>query len=268
VRAGIVISGVGAYNTYTKLMPQEQAGAARAELESLPQSMAAATAYVGLSKDPRTLGFGGENRWLFSSYDHEATWQRRNELVEGKAHFCYLSFPSLKSDHAQAHTAELMAPVDAAPFARWSAGRWRRRGDDYDAIKRRIGDALVDMVESAYPGFRDCVAFMEVATPLTAQHFTGHKEGAIYGLAGVPERYQSKFARIHTPLAGLLLTGSDAAGHGVVGATMGGLMTASAVLGPTSNFIKLLADMDRFSASLRTSAQPMPSALAQAKRLQ
>jgi all-trans-retinol 13,14-reductase len=248
--ADVVISNVGAYNTYAKLLPADTALPFRDELDTAAQSMSTVTAYVGLRDTPRSLGFQGENLWLFSSYDHADIYRRRNELSEGRAHFCYLSFPSLKNEHAVGHTAELTAPIDAAVFERWAKGAWKKRGPEYEALKRRIADALIAFVECNYPGFRELVEFVELATPLSAEHFTSHRGGAIYGIAGVPDRYRKPICRVHTPVENLLLTGSDAAGHGVVGAAMGAVMTASVVLGPRGNFLKLLGDMERFSASL------------------
>jgi phytoene dehydrogenase-like protein len=248
--ADVVISDVGAYNTFARLLPADFAGSVRRDLAGIPQSMSVVTAYVGLSGSPRALGFQGENQWLFSSYDHDDIYRRRNELLEGKAHFCYLSFPSLKNEQSGAHTAELTAPIDAAAFARWAQGSWKKRGEEYEALKRRIGDTLIDFVEATYPGFRSLVDFVEVATPLSSEAFTSHKDGAIYGLAGVPDRYRKPVCRVRTPIDGLYLAGSDAAGHGVVGAAMGGLLTASVVLGERSNFLKLLSEMVQYSAAL------------------
>jgi all-trans-retinol 13,14-reductase len=249
--AEAVISNAGAVTTYTKLFPASVPNPYRELLQDFPQSMGVATAYLGLRESPRALGFEGENNWLFSSFDHDAVYARRHELLEGRANFCYLSFPSLKNPHAEGHTAELTAPIDIAQLQAWAGQPWKRRGEDYERLKQRIAQGLTDAVEAAFPGFRSLVDYIEVATPLTAQHFTGHAGGAIYGVAAIPERYRSACFRVHTPIENLFLTGSDVGTHGVVGAAVGGLMTASALLGPQGNFLKLLAEMEQYSASLK-----------------
>lgn len=74
-----------------------------------------------------------------------------------------------------------------------------------------------------------------MSTPLTNEHFTSHPDGAIYGLACVPERYdktKSPWFDVTTPIEGLFLTGVDAGGSpGIAGAMMGGLATTLKILG-------------------------------------
>ena len=81
--------------------------------------------------------------------------------------------------------------------------------------------------------------YHELATPLSFEHFTAHPGGAIYGLPGVPHRYRLKWLGIRTPIPGLLLTGSDVCGHGIVGAMMGGAGTAAHLLG-TAGLLRIM----------------------------
>ena len=52
--------------------------------------------------------------------------------------------------------------------------------------------------------------------------------GSIYGLEPVPERYQTRALRPRTPLPGLFLSGADMASVGVMGAMVGGVLSAVA----------------------------------------
>ena len=86
-------------------------------------------------------------------------------------------------------------------------------------------------MERRLPGFRDLVAFQELSTPLSVEHFTAHPGGRIYGVPPTPERFRTRAFRVHTPIDGLLLAGTDAASLGVTGAFMGGALAAGAALG-------------------------------------
>ena len=205
------------------------------------------TLYLGLRESPATLGFRGENHWLFDGFDHDALFARRNELAQGRAAMAYLSFPSLKDPLADKSTAEIIAPVDYEVFAPWRSRPWRRRGADYEALKETISEALLELVERHYPGFRDLVAYRELSTPLTVQHFTGALRGGIYGLPATPERFRRGWLGPRTPVPNLLLTGSDAAAPGIVGAMMGGVMTASYLLGPRG-FPRIMAAVKAYAA--------------------
>jgi all-trans-retinol 13,14-reductase len=177
---------------------------------------------------------------LFEGDDHDVLFARRNELLEGRPTGAYLSFPSLKDPVARQHTAEVIGFLDHAALGRWRGLPWKRRGSEYEAAKRRMAAGLLSLVERHYPGFGELVDYQEIATPLSVEHFTAHPLGAIYGLPGVPERYAVPGLGITTPLPGLLLTGSDVAVHGVVGAMMGGVGTAAHILGG-AGFMRIMA---------------------------
>ena len=137
-------------------------------------------------------------------------YARRNELFDGRALFAYLSFPSLKDSRAQRHTAEIIAPLDYRSLEAYREEPWRRRSVDYESAKSRIAQALIDIVEQHYPGFRDLVEYSELGTPLTFEYFTGAPSGDIYGYPGTPNRYRMKWLGVNTPVRNLYLTGTDA----------------------------------------------------------
>jgi phytoene dehydrogenase-like protein len=91
--------------------------------------------------------------------------------------------------------------------------------------------ALLNLVERYHPGFGDLVEYSELGTPLTFEHFTAAPSGAIYGYPGTPERYRNRWLGPRTPIRNLYLTGSDVALPGIMGAMMGGVVTASCLLG-------------------------------------
>jgi phytoene dehydrogenase-like protein len=143
----------------------------------------------------------------------------------------FLSFPSLKDPQQEVATAEIIAPIDRVAFERWADLPWKRRGSDYELLKSTISTALLSFVEAHHPGFAALVDYAELATPLTVEHFTGNRDGSIYGLPAVPARYLTDALHVTTPVRGLLLTGSDVCGQGIVGAMLGGVMTVGHVLG-------------------------------------
>jgi all-trans-retinol 13,14-reductase len=254
-RAPVVVSNAGARVTYEQLLSLDTAPrvrAARLDLQRFPTAYGVVQLFLGLKESARSLGFRGENHWIFESFDHDTMWARRNDLLTGYSGGAYLSFPSLKDPSARQHTAEIIAPLDHAALLDWHSTSWHRRGQDYSDLKQTITRALLDLVERYHPGFGDLVAYHELATPLTVTHFTGHPEGAIYGMPAVPERFSTDFLGPITPVQGLLLAGSDACIHGIAGAMMGGVVAAAAVLG-ASGFQRVLSA----SATARGSTLPL-----------
>jgi all-trans-retinol 13,14-reductase len=232
--APVIVSNVGATATYLKLIPEDYPIAFRESLRRFVQkhaSIANITLYVGFSEDPRKLGFQGENYWIYDSLNHNDTYNRRDETLEkGKPTFTYLSFPSLKDPQAKAHTAEIIAWADYDTFARWREQPWLKRDEEYKALKQRLSQELIDLVDRHYPGFAEIVEYRELSTPLTNEHFTGHNKGGIYGLAIAPERFEKENAawtEPKTPVPGLYLTGADLMMGGIVPAMMAGVFTVA-----------------------------------------
>jgi phytoene dehydrogenase-like protein len=234
-RAPVIVSDAGAWNTFARLVPNASLPF-RDELKSPPAGFEVVELFLGLRSDPRVLGFKGENHWIFSSFDHDAMFAQRDQLLDGAAAMAYLSFPSLKDSRARRHTAEIIAPLSCRALEAFRKEPWRRRGVDYEAAKGRMVEALLDFIERHHPGFRDLVEYSELSTPLTFEHFTAAPAGAVYGVPGTPERYGKPWLAPRTAIPNLFLTGSDAALPGIMGALMGGILTASALLGPFGFF--------------------------------
>ena len=237
-RAPVIISDAGAWNTFTRLLPGETLPF-RAELETPPEGLEAVELFLGLKRNPRELGVRGENYWIFSSFDHDQMCAGRNEMLQGRVPMAYLSFPSLKDPRATSHTAEIVAPFSYRALEAFREEPWRRRGTDYQSAKGLITQALLDLVEKHHPGFRDLVAYAELATPLSFEYFTAAPSGTIYGYPATPDRFRKTWLRPKTPIRNLYLTGTDAAVLGVMGALMGGVATASTLLGP-AGFLEIM----------------------------
>ena len=133
-------------------------------------------------------------------------------------------------------TAEIIALVDPAYFETWRGQPWRKRAPEYYALKETIASGLLGIIERHIPGFSELVAYKELATPLTIEHFSGRTYGRMYGVADVPGKFKSNALRVKTPIRGLYLTGSNVCSLGIGGALMGGVGAASCLNGPLGFF--------------------------------
>ena len=242
-RAPVIVSDAGAHATYGELLPREPTRRRLDAIEALGPSPSAVSLFLGLNESPETLGFHGENHWIYESYDHDRVFAGEG-VVDGRPEQCYLSFPSLKSAAPGGHTAEIVAFTGYERFAAWAEHPWRRRGGDYKALKARIAEGLLDLVERHHPGFRSLVAHCELATPVTVEHFTGSRAGSIYGLPATPERYRQRWLGVRTPVPNVFLTGADTLTLGIVGVLMSGIATAGTILGPFG-FFRVMAAIQK-----------------------
>ncbi|MFO0561589.1 MAG: NAD(P)/FAD-dependent oxidoreductase [Polyangiales bacterium] len=234
IEAKRVVSAAGAIATVERLLPEH---AKRAEwarsIAKLAPSPCHVCLYIGFKGDITKAGASAANKWFYETWAKDAAYWDVEEPGE-KAPVLYCSFPSLKDPEHDAgpdqlHTGEVVTFVPYDLFARWKDGRWRKRGVDYEALKKEITDRMLAQFLEHMPELRPMVAFVELSTPISTEHFTRAPRGAIYGIEPTPERYQNRFLRPRTPVEGLFLSGADMASVGVMGAFVGGLLCAAAM---------------------------------------
>ncbi|MBK7121855.1 MAG: NAD(P)/FAD-dependent oxidoreductase [Chitinophagaceae bacterium] len=105
------------------------------------------------------------------------------------------------------------------------------RGPGYEAFKKRKAEKLLDCVEEKFPGLRDCVKTYYTATPLSYRDYVGNDDGSMYGIVKDYQNPLKTFISPRTKIPNLYLTGQNLNLHGILGATMSGLVTCTAFLG-------------------------------------
>ncbi len=245
--APLIISNAGAYTTFTKLVPGNLELPFKEDLQTLEPGYTVVTLYLGFKESPARLGFKGENHWIYAGYDHDRMLAESAGLLEGKVAGVFLSLASLHDAKARQHTGQIIVPVDFGGFQHWANTPWKHRGQDYETLKAKVSQALLDFVEQRHPGFRELVDYSELSTPLTIEDFTGHSKGAIYGIPATPEKYRRRWFGVQTPIKNLLLTGTDVCTLGIQGALMGGVFSAGYVLNPATGLFKVMHSAKLYS---------------------
>ena len=105
------------------------------------------------------------------------------------------------------------------------------RGEDYDAFKRRKAEKLIDLVEEKFPGLRNAIKSYYTATPLSYRDYIGSDDGSMYGIVKDYRNPLKTFISPRTKLPNLYLTGQNLNLHGILGASMSGLVTCIAFMG-------------------------------------
>ena len=97
---------------------------------------------------------------------------------------------------------------------------------NYEQFKRELHDALLAQYLEHMPGLAPMIAYTELSTPLSTDHFVRPQAGSIYGLEPTPERFHNPWLRPRAPIPGLFFAGSEVTTVGVLGAMMGGVLAA------------------------------------------
>lgn len=233
--APVVVSDAGVATT-ARLLPAATSG--RVALERITARVRPSTGhialYVGLDASDEAIGSGRGNLWVYPGADYEGGVARFAADPDAPIPLAFISFPSAKDPSFAARfpgrsTIEVVTVAAYELFERWSSGAWHRRGEEYEALKSRLRDRLLEVLYRQVPQARGRVVAAEISTPLTTRHFTNYGRGEMYGLAHEPARFMERGLRPKTAVPGLWLTGQDICTCGVGGALAGGYLTASAI---------------------------------------
>ncbi|MDQ1344556.1 MAG: all-trans-retinol 13,14-reductase, partial [Pseudomonadota bacterium] len=238
IAARCVISDAGAINTFARLLPSAVAGQHGYDrlIAGVKPSIGHLGVYIGLQGTAEEFRLPKTNYWIYPGNDYDAALDRFLADPDGPFPAVYISFPSAKDpDFARRHpgkaTIEIVAPAPYETFAPWAERTWGQRGEDYQALKQRYGERLLEHLYDKVPQVRGRIDYWEVSTPLSMKWFCGWERGELYGLDHDPSRMRQRWLRPRTKVPGLWLTGQDIMSCGVSGAMMGGLAAATAIVG-------------------------------------
>ena len=232
IHASMVVSTMGARETVEMLNPTDPEHRAWADdVLELQPNLCHFSLFLGFSGDIEAAGASKSNHWLYPTGEVDVTW---TEAPEGQPPSMFASFASLKDPSHDPgpelkHSGELIAWTDWSTVARWADHAPEDRGEDYQAFKRNVEDAMFSQFRNFFPALAELVVFRDLSTPLATAAITGHKQGAFYGLEVTPQRMLSNALRMKTPVEGLYLAGQDALTPGVPGAMWGGLLCAASI---------------------------------------
>ncbi|QEE48591.1 NAD(P)/FAD-dependent oxidoreductase [Flavobacterium alkalisoli] len=105
------------------------------------------------------------------------------------------------------------------------------RGEAYKEFKERKTEQFLKEVEKKFPGIRDCIKSVHTSTPLSYRDYIGGQNGNLYGYVKDSNNPMKTFISAKTKLKNLYLTGQSINMHGVLGVTIGAVVTCSEILG-------------------------------------
>ena len=183
------------------------------------------------------------NYFIFSSFDTEDDFKTLESGEFPTEPFAYMAFASLKDPGNErlcppGHTNFQIMTLAPRDYRVWGVehgpadGQTYRRNSTYKRRKAEVTEALLSQAEKAIGPFRDHIVHLETATPLTQERYTRSTSGTSYGLMASPEQTGPFRPDYTTEIEGLFLVGaSTQAGHGIMGAMIGGLSGAAAASG-------------------------------------
>jgi all-trans-retinol 13,14-reductase len=242
--ANNTVSSAGIITTYKKLLPANSVKKHQLnnQLQKVKPSVAHVSLYIGLEGSPEELQIPKTNFWVYPEKgDHDTCVKNYLEDLSQPFPVVYMSFPCAKDPdwsnrYPGKSSIDIITLVPYETFEKWSDTSWKKRGDDYEAIKENIAQRLLKELYKQLPQLEGKINCYELSTPLTTQHFVNYQKGEVYGIEHGPSRYRQPFLKPRTPIKNFYLTGQDIVTAGVGGALFSGILTAMAITG--KNIIK------------------------------
>lgn len=195
-------------------------------VESSPSPAIPASGKLSFIESVSTLDvspakLGCEETMVFFNDSPNFVWQRPDDLADVRSGvICAPSnfdYPADSTDRPPEPALRLTA---LANYERWM----QLDDEQYAEAKRTWYERLVASALRFIPDFRSHVVAMDMFTPKTIRHFTGHDNGAVYGAP--QKRYDGT-----TMLKNLFLCGTDQGLVGIIGAMTSGIVMANRLLG-------------------------------------
>ncbi|XP_056309997.1 putative all-trans-retinol 13,14-reductase-like [Danio aesculapii] len=244
VRAPIVISDAGIFNTYEHLLPKDvqTMPAIQKQLSMLKHGESGLSIFIGLDGTKEELGLKADNFYVFpeNNFDElfEAYRKGNREDSAKKLPVIFVASPSAKDStwpgrEPGKSTLSVVTFAKYEWFEEWKDGKVKNRSTDYKELKQMFINYILEGVTEIYPKIKDRIEYVDAGTPITNQFYIGSPKGEVYGADHGISRFNVELnatLRPQTPIKNLFLTGQDLMLCGFAGGLSGALTCASAIM--------------------------------------
>lgn len=172
------------------------------------------------------------NLYTFPHYDIDANYRAPFGAGLPGEKALFLTFPSDREVGWQGPRVGLvLGLMHHEQVARWQHSATGERAAEYYEFKEKVSTELLSSVERALPDWAGKTTMVELATPLTFRDFIASTEGSIYGIRHSIDQWGKYAIQPPTRIENLLLTGQSVVMPGVVGVTVGALVSCAFLLG-------------------------------------
>jgi len=122
------------------------------------------------------------------------------------------------------------------------------RGESYEDFKTKKVKAYLDELEKKFPNLRASIQSIHTSTPLSYRDYIGCEGGSMYGYVKDAAHPMKSFLAPRTKIPNLFLTGQSVNMHGILGVTIGSILTCSEMVGLEHLMKKIQSHMERKEA--------------------
>ena len=224
ITANAVVSNASSIDTYVELVGEEHVPEEQFKiLGGQTVGPSSLTLYVGLDCEPHEVGITDTTNFIISDPDTDKQFASMSRL-DTNDDYLLLSCYNLDDPQASPPGTSQVSSVNLKYAQPWLT----LPPSEYHQAKFKAAGGVLNRVEQVFPGFRDHIEEIEVATPLTHMRYLNTPGGAIYGFDQFAKN-SNFFVSPTAPIQGLALAGAWAGPGGFQPSLMSGGSAARAI---------------------------------------
>ncbi len=220
------ISNIHPQATVNKLNTHLIRKAYRDRVSQLENTISNFTVYVKFK--PNTVPYYNSN---FYHYNTTNVWQCNDYKVNNwPLNYLYMhQAPEIENGFSEG--ALLISYMRFDEVKQWEGTSIGRRGVDYENFKLKKAQILLNALEKTFPGIQSKIESFSTSSPLTYLDYTATKEGSMYGVLRDKNFPTQTLVSQRTRIPNLFMTGQNINSHGILGVTIGAIITCAEFLG-------------------------------------
>jgi all-trans-retinol 13,14-reductase len=225
-QSAMLISNIHPAETLAMMPPDMVRPAYHKRIASLQNTSSSFILY--LTVKPETFPYLNYNYYY---HDSANCWDEAL-LPESRWPGMYLlSTGCHQPDQKFAETVTILTYMRMDDVAKWENTAVGKRGQDYRDFKSGKAEKLLNMVSGKFPGLKAAIQHIEISTPLTYRDYTGIPDGSLYGIQKNYHEPLLTTVMPKTKIPNFYFTGQNTNLHGVLGVTIGSVVTCGEILG-------------------------------------
>ncbi|UGU15778.1 NAD(P)/FAD-dependent oxidoreductase [Sinomicrobium kalidii] len=201
-------------------------------IKNIENTVSAFSLYIVLN--PGTFKYLNRNYYHFR--DHTKVWDAQNYTEESWPEGYMVSMGVKKDTRTWGDSLTAMTYMRYEEVKHWentfnTVASKNDRGQTYEEFKARKTECFLRELEKKFPGLRECIHAVYASTPLSYRDYIGCHQGSMYGYVKDVNNHMRSFVSPRTKIKNLFFTGQSINMHGILGVTIGAVITCSEILG-------------------------------------
>lgn len=195
-------------------------------VKALPNTIASFMIYISLHEN--TLPYFNSN---YYDYYTDNIWNEEFRFSDAWPQMTFTSAQVSKNTKEFAESISVMCYLDFNEFKAWEDSvrtivKEGSREAAYEQFKKMCEERILDRIEERFPEIKSKVKNIYSSTPITYRDYVSTPDGSMYGIQKDFKNTHKTQINTKTHIPNLFLTGQNIVFHGILGATIGALVTS------------------------------------------